>query len=193
MKGIEHKSDDDLLSLLQSNHSWAFEELYKRYWAKLYSSAYKRLKQKEASEEVVQDFFASIWLNRSKLVINTSFNIYAHISIKFLVFKVFRKEYVRKRHLYLNEQVLSNNPTEQSITIKELKQAVKDEVDALPEKCRNVYELSRDQFKNNKEIACILGISEKTVENHLTRALKSLRLSIKDVISIAIIVLANNF
>jgi RNA polymerase sigma-70 factor (ECF subfamily) len=59
--------------------------------------------------------------------------------------------------------------------LKDLTSVVENEISQLPDKCRSVYELSRNQHKTNKEIAQHLGISEKTVENHLTKALKRLR------------------
>lgn len=192
MKKSEQKSDEDLLLLLKHDHAGAFEQLYKRYWAKLYASAYKKLKSKETAEEVIQDFFASIWLNRYKLDVSSSFSVYAYVSIKFLVFKTFRKEYLRQQHSAIVTEQIVDNQIEELLYAKEIEKAIKEGVNSLPERCRNVYELSRDHFKNNKEIAGLLGISEKTVENHLTKALRSLRLNIKDVISITIIILINN-
>src|SRR5690606_26765510 len=74
-----------------------------------------------------------------------------------------------------------DNSTVEVIDWNELKQNVSSEVEKLPEKCRRVYELSRKEYRSNKEIAFSLGISEKTVENHLTRALRILRISLKQV------------
>lgn len=71
-----------------------------------------------------------------------------------------------------------DNSTEENFSYKELKERVDMEVNQLPTKCRFVFELSRNQYKTNKEIARLLGISEKTVENHLTKALRYLRVNI---------------
>ena len=74
--------------------------------------------------------------------------------------------------------------------LKDMMQSIESEVNQLPDKCRSVYELSRIENKTNKEIAQYLDISEKTVENHLTKALKRLRLNLGHyivLISIALI------
>ncbi|MDF2432645.1 MAG: hypothetical protein JWP44_2276 [Mucilaginibacter sp.] len=71
--------------------------------------------------------------------------------------------------------------------LKDLTSTIKTEVNQLPDKCRSVYELSRNEHKTNKEIANYLGISEKTVENHLTKALKRLRLGLSHYLMIVLV------
>jgi RNA polymerase sigma factor (sigma-70 family) len=71
-----------------------------------------------------------------------------------------------------------DSSTEDEIMLRDLKNTIALEVSQLPDKCRSVYELSRIEHKSNKEIASHLGISEKTVENHLTKALKRLKLGL---------------
>jgi RNA polymerase sigma-70 factor (ECF subfamily) len=75
-----------------------------------------------------------------------------------------------------------DNSTEENYYYKELLERVEVEVNHLPPKCRNVFELSRKQYKTNKEIAQLMGISEKTVENHLTKALRYLRVNLNSVL-----------
>jgi RNA polymerase sigma-70 factor (family 1) len=189
MKNLEKLSDENLVKLLTEGKVTAFDELYNRYWDKLYSSAAKRVNESEIAEEIVQDFFTSLWVNREKLTIRTSFSSYVYSSVKYLVFNHYQKESVRKSYQeqLLQKVAIYDNSTEDQITYKELNQIIDTEVKTLPAKCRSVFELSRKEYKNNKEIALILGISEKTVENHLTKALRNLRLSVKDVISLFII------
>lgn len=174
-------SDSNLLILLKQNDRLAFEELYERYWSRLYSSAYKRLSNREAAEEIVQDIFTSLWIKRAELVIHSSFENYLYTSAKYMVFAFFQKECNRKAYesyfTYVHNRV--DNSTLEVLDLNELKRNVSSEVEKLPEKCRKVYELSRKEFRTNKEIAFSLGISEKTVENHLTRALRTLRVNLK--------------
>ena len=189
MKNLEKHSDEDLVKLLTEGSVAAFDELYNRYWDKLYSAAFKRTSTSEIAEEIVQDLFTSLWVNRLKLSIRTSFSNYVYTSIKYLVFNHYQKESVRKSYQesVQHKLVIHDTSTEDQLTYKELNQIIDTEVKTLPAKCRSVFELSRKEYKNNKEIALILGISEKTVENHLTKALRNLRLSVKDVISLSII------
>jgi RNA polymerase sigma factor (sigma-70 family) len=78
-----------------------------------------------------------------------------------------------------------DNSTEENYYYKELLERVETEVNQLPPKCRNVFELSRKQYKTNKEIAQLMGISEKTVENHLTKALRYLRVNLNSLLLLA--------
>jgi RNA polymerase sigma-70 factor (family 1) len=189
---IRKFSDEDLIGLLKEGSVAAFEELYNRYWEKLYNSARKRLNESEIAEELVQDFFTSLWLNREKLVIHSSFNSYIHSSIRYLVYNHYQKETVRRVYQENTRRVLvlEDNSTQELLSLKELNKVLEEGVEKLPAKCRTVYELSRKEYKNNKEIASLLGISEKTVENHLTKALRNIRLSLKDVMSFITLVLS---
>lgn len=188
-------SDANLLTLLRHGDMVAFEELYERYWSKLYSAAYKRLSNREAAEEIVQDIFTSLWLKRSVLVINSSFENYLYSSVKYMVFASFQKANNRKAYedyvMHVNDAV--DNSTMEVIDWNELKRNVSSEVEKLPEKCRRVYELSRKEYRSNKEIAFSLGISEKTVENHLTRALRILRINLKQVGTLLLSFLLSSF
>jgi len=189
MSNLSDISDENLLLLLKGGEVEAFDELYHRYWSKLYVNAYKRLKDKETCEEIVQDFFTSLWLNREKCVIHTSFSSYVYTSVRYLVFNYYQKEYHRKAYQEKMQYILSeqDNSTENLINLNELNRVLEERVETLPAKCRSVYELSRKQFKNNREISQMLGISEKTVENHLTKALRNLRVSVKDLILLVFI------
>ncbi len=174
-------SDDKLLELLELNNIAAFEEIYNRYWLKLYGSAYSRLKEREAAQEIVQDFFISFWINRAQLKIHSSLQGYLFTAIKYSILNYKRAETVRTSYcelLLLANKTNFYNSTEEYLTWKELKENIDAGVNQLPPKCRSVFELSRNQYKTNKEIAKLLDISEKTVENHLTRALRYLRVNI---------------
>lgn len=188
-------SDPNLLTLLKQGDMLAFEELYERYWSKLYSAAYKRLSNREAAEEIVQDIFTSLWLKRTVLVINSSFENYLYTSVKYMVFASFQKESNRRAYesyaIHIKTDI--DNSTVEELDGNELKRNVSTEVAKLPEKCRKVYELSRKEHRSNKEIAFSLGISEKTVENHLTRALRTLRINLKQVGTLLLSALLSSF
>ncbi|WP_207426983.1 RNA polymerase sigma-70 factor [Pedobacter sp. SYSU D00535] len=189
MNDLKKLSDENLLEMLKEGHVSAFEELYNRYWSKLYASAYKRLKEKEVCEEIVQDFFTSLWLKRSTLVVHTGFSNYVYTAVRYLIFSHFHKEGIRKSYQDTLQVATTkhDNSTEETVAFNELNRLLRQGVEVLPEKCRAVYELSRKQNKNNKEISHLLGISEKTVENHMTKALRTLRLSVKDIMSVLLV------
>ncbi len=170
-------SEDELMGLLRQDRLNAFREIYARHWKKLYSDAYKRLKSKELAEEIVQEVFTNLWIKRGQLQINITIGGYLHTAITHRIIDQFRKETIRSKYQeafkILHSEV--DNSTENEIMLKELTSTIENEVSQLPDKCRSVYELSRKEHKSNKEIALQLSISEKTVENHLTNALKRLR------------------
>lgn len=189
----KNQSDENLIVAINCDDNIAFEELYNRYWAKLFSAAGKRTKSREQAEEIIQDFFAQLWINRRKLVLRTNFSVYAFTAIRYQVINLLHKETIRKNY---NAEVIYSvrdydNATEEAIYLHDLNSNIEKEISRLPEKCRIVYELSRNGLKNNKEIASQLNISEKTVENHLTKALKRLRLSLNQLFLILFIILSS--
>ncbi len=180
MGDVSTLSDDELLVLIKQDKLSAFKELYSRYWKKLYAEAYKRLSSKELAEEVVQELFTNLWMQRHVREIKSTVGGYLYNTVTNRVIDLYRKEVIRNRH---REAMIAVYPetdtaTEDTIMLRDLTYAIEAEVSLLPEKCRQVYELSRNEYKSNKEIALMLGISEKTVENHLTKALKRLRLGL---------------
>lgn len=172
--------DGELLGLVRNDSMEAFEELYNRYWKSLYSFAYKRVRSKEISEEIVQEFLANLWAGRKTLVIKTSFEGYIYTAVRNLVFNYIAKETRRKAYSHFVQlfKVDTDNSTEETINTRDLQQNIEKGLNDLPEKCRSVFELSRRENKSNKEIALELGISEKTVESHLTKAIKRLRVTL---------------
>lgn len=178
MPNLNHLSDEALVLLLKQEDVDAFEELYNRYWDKLYAAAYKRVRSKETSEELVQDFFTSLWLNRNTVQIHTSFAGYLFTSIRYLVLNHLQKELVRSTYKDAIKTDKVDNSTEETVMLNDLVLNLNKEVEQLPIKCKSVFELSRREYKTNKEIALELGISEKTVENQLTKALRRIRIGL---------------
>lgn len=170
-------SDQELVRLLRHGNRDAFVELYERYWFMLYGSGFKILNNKEAVKDIVQDVFVWIWENRSTLHI-TYVKAYLKAALRFKIANYIRSGTIRDHffdqftHLSLHKDAPSS---EEMIELKELRQVVHDSILQLPEKCREVYRLSREEGLNNRQIADRLGISIKTVENQMTIALKRLR------------------
>ncbi|WP_448702444.1 RNA polymerase sigma-70 factor [Mucilaginibacter sp. AW1-3] len=183
-------SEVELVELLREDELNAFKEIYKRYWKKLYGSAYKRLKNKELSEEIVQELFTTLWFKRQSIHINHGVSAYLYSSVMHHVIDHFRKESVREKYREAFKVIHNDldNSTEEAILLKDLTDTIELEINLLPDKCRSVYTLSRKEHKSNKEIALYLGISEKTVENHLTKALKRLQLGLGHYLTLALLI-----
>lgn len=179
MRDFAGFSDSELLAMLRQQDEHAFNELYLRYWEKLFNAAYKRLKSTEAAEEAVQDLFTDLWLRRERLDIRQELPVYLFSAIKYLVIKQMHKA-AKAAFVYGREEIFkeSDNSTEESLIANDLRSHLQSRVELLPVKCKEIYHLSRDEHQSNKDIARQLNISEKTVENQISKALKRLRASL---------------
>ena len=184
MDTCEQLADDELVALLQQGELSAFIKIYNRYWFKLYSSAYKRLKNNEASEEIVQDVFTNFWKNRNELKLQVGLSNYLFIATRNEVFNYYRKQLIRNKFALYSLRDDYDNSNEQIVLLRDLQHHIEQLVNRLPNKCQLIYRLSRVENRTNKEIAALLNISEKTVEGHLTKALKQLRLNLANLLAI---------
>jgi RNA polymerase sigma-70 factor (ECF subfamily) len=116
MKNFKVYSDEGLVKLLKQQELGAFEEIYMRYWKKLYSAAYKRVQSREVSEELVQDIFTALWMNRQTLAVE-NLSAYLYSAIKYKVINHLEKE--MSRRLYTQAQLRSlallDNTTEETV------------------------------------------------------------------------------
>lgn len=155
----------------------AFENVYRRYISLLCKIAIHDLNDNDEARSIVQSVFTSIWERRDSLKISGSIENYLVGAVKLAVINHKRKNAVRRERLadHLVDYCESSQCTEHQLAFGELKTEVGRLTDQLPCQCKKVYELSRVKGMNNKEIASALLISEKTVEAHLTKALRHLR------------------
>jgi len=183
MKDFGKLSDEELSILLFEGDATAFEEIFNRYWLKLYGAALKRVKSHEVAEEITQDLFTLLWAKRESVQIHKSLAAYLFTSVRYMVLNHIQKEIVRDNYKesFQAANVFCDNSTEETVSLNELIRNIDKEVKYLPSQCRSVFELSRKENKTNREIAEVLGISEKTVEGHLTKAIKQLRMGLTDI------------
>ena len=180
MNSFSEHSDEELIRLLNNDNREAFEELYHRHWFHLYQSAFYILQETAASKDVVQDIFIWLWENRHKLDIS-NVKGYLKAAVRFKVANYIRSGNIRES--FFNE-ISKLNPGETStsadhdVSLKELQNIIHKAILQLPDKCREVYLLSRNEGLTNRQIAERLGISIKTVEAQMSIALKRLRSTI---------------
>ena len=178
MNTYSNLSDNELLDLLKEDQQQALSALYYRYWDKLLSVAGNRLDHPEIAEECVQDVFFSLWQRRNDLKLKYSLATYLAVAVKYQVIKQLDKQYRlqdrKDKSLYPKEELYTPSADEYLLE-RELMERIEAAVNRLPEKCRIVFKLSREQGMTNKQIAADLDISEKTVEAHLSKAIKDLR------------------
>lgn len=168
------------IEALNKGDKGEFTSLYNHYWKQVYNFCRLYLTNKESIEEVVQEVFVKVWEIRDTIDDSNRFKGLLFIITRNLIFSKFRKD--------VNEdfyKLTVLNSVEQSYTIEEEAEAkdLKDYIDLLleelPSRRREVFRLSREEHKSHKEIAALLSISEKAVENHISKTLSYLRENIR--------------
>ena len=171
-------SDEELVDLLNRDSRGAFDEIYRRNWSAMYLAAFNMLQDHDACMDVIQDVFVWIWNKRGTLEI-LSLKSYLISAVKYKVTNVIRKLKLRQSFLdQIESEEPSFNNVSSALELKELKEVLLQFTAELPERCREVFELSRTEHLSNKEISQKMGISEKAVERQMTIALKRLKVSL---------------
>lgn len=172
------KEDVELMDRLRSGDENSLKLIYKKYWNQLFSSAYNILQDKQACEDIIQEIFINLWNKREIIEIRVSLKAYLFASARYEVYRQVRCGSVRE-DIFENIQERLQTPSEYgSLEHRELLSQINSIVDKLSFKCKEVYKLSREEQLSHKEIASQLDISTKTVENHLNKALRQLRISL---------------
>lgn len=171
----------------------AFEQIYQLYWSDLYNYAYNIVRDKVVCEEIIQETFFSLWNKRGSLQIAQSINAYLFTAVKFQTINYIRSEKVKRDYAASYTSFTKkafDNSNEEHIHLSDLKGMVEKEVSKLPDKCQQIFRLSRNEHQSIKNIADLMNISHKTVENQLSKALRQLRSSLGQFFSISILILA---
>jgi RNA polymerase sigma-70 factor (family 1) len=167
-------SEKLLLQQLKLSDEQALTLLYKAHWQPLFLSAYSVLKDKKACEDIVQEIFLQLWIRRQTLDVRESLSTYLSSAVRYQVFHYIRKASKKGVVQETEVSLLAVSPDEDLLR-KDLHGQVHRVVEDLPERCRLIYRLSREEQLSHKEIAHRLNISIKTVENQLTIALRRVR------------------
>ncbi len=191
-------NDAEIVAALQQSDERVFEQLFRFYYQRLCSYATGLLNDKDEAEETVQQVFVNVWEKRFSMEINVSLKSYLYRAVHNASINAISRQNVRTMYageqLHHAEQVYEH--TSQSVIKNELEKNIHKAINTLPEQCRMVFKLSRFEEMKYAEIAEHLGISIKTVENHMGKALKLLREQLKDYLAAIVILfpwLLNNF
>jgi RNA polymerase sigma-70 factor (ECF subfamily) len=174
-------NDDQLVELLKKDNKCAFEEIYNRYWYKLYGIAYHQTGTKEEAEELVHDLFESIWLKRHQSIIR-HLSAYLVVSIRHLTTNYIKSQINHRKfqEYFILHEIHETFSTEEIVDFKDLSFAIDEVMKKLPEKTCTIFKLSRFGNYSVKEISARLSLSEKTVEYHITKSLKLFKKHLKE-------------
>lgn len=186
---MEYKilSDELLVKLLRVGEQDAFEEIYRRYWQKLLRSAQFKLRSKETIEEILQDLFISLWEKREKVLIE-NLEAYLNTSLRYLIINQIKKQILQEKFVeYSLKKNELTDDVDESVAFNELSVAIEKAIEQLPEKTQQIFRLNRLEYKSVKEIAVLLETPERTVEYHITQALKALRIHLREFIALSVL------
>ena len=172
--------DSSTIRHLMAGNEAAFRLIYDLHSGRVYQLAFRFLKDASWSEEIVQDVFLKLWLNREGLDDQGNLWLYLYVITKRLCLNKLRE--IRKSPV-LFEQLMSGievagRPPEEQLMAAELEQQALRLIATLPKQQQRIYKLSREEGLSHHEIAEKLGLSPNTVKNHMVQALKTLKNSL---------------
>ncbi|MES2458756.1 MAG: RNA polymerase sigma-70 factor [Bacteroidota bacterium] len=182
-------SDYELIQLLKDDDKAAFTEIYSRYIEGLAGFANSHLYDLDDTRDILHDIFAKLWEDRHDLEISGNLKSYLFSATRYSVIDRIRRKVIRRDYaLKLSAlQTFDDYGADKILEAKELQKKILALLEGLPARTKQIYQLSRDEQLSSMEIAQKLDISEQTVKNQLTIALKHLRRSIMGVYIIALL------
>lgn len=180
MKHLAKLTDNSLVSRLQDSDQEVYRLLFERHYKNLVIKAYQILKDENLSKDAAQDVFVALWNARKNLNSDMNFSSYLGRAV---VNRSINQLKSRRHHATTDEaQINLLSTTERSpsqrLEDEELKTVLQQAINSMPDKCREIFMLCRMDQLSHKEIAQELGISTKTIENQMTKALKIIRAAI---------------
>ncbi len=176
MKQLTEQEVTQLLQQIEKGDESAFRMLFDTYYKYLTVIAYRYLNDGEKARDLAQDVFLDIWNRRAELQINYEIKAYLRRAVINKSLNYLKRE--KRIDFSENEKLPDSAIAPQAaleVEAADLKRIIQQCIDQLPARCRIIFCMSRFEEKSHKEIASHLGISTKTIENQITRALKSIR------------------
>ncbi|MGF7082804.1 RNA polymerase sigma factor [Mucilaginibacter sp. UYCu711] len=188
---MELYTDTELLELIVNDNYKAFTFLYDRYFSDIKRFVLRILKSPQLTEDVIQEVFIQVWLNRSKLSQVNSFKAYLFITARNRALdslKAALRSEVAMGEI-IHSFVAQRNGTDEEVLDKEYSLFLNRILASLPERTRQIFTLCREQGKSYKEVAGVLGISRNAVKNHMVLSMKILGSSVKKELGVSLTLL----
>ncbi len=182
-------SEQEIVGAIRVGDERIFEEIFRKYYQSLSNYANSILKEMDESEEIVQNLFLGIWEKRADLEITVSLKSYLYRAVHNHCLNRIKHLKVREEYQQYatNFYDVSHESVSNTVMKNELEQKIESAIEKLPEQCRIVFSMSRFEELKYHEIAEKLAISPKTVENHIGKALKLLRIELSEYLPLMII------
>lgn len=166
-----------LIERIKQSDEKAFSILFDKLWEPLYVYAYSLLDNSSFAKDIVQDVWIDFW-ERKLEIENDNIKAYLYKAIRYKVLSELRNSKIKESHLEVFKQLqdeVYSTPNEEDSSLENPSVIIEKTLSVLPDKCQQVFKLSRLNGLKNKEIAEELGISERTVETHISKAIKLLK------------------
>ena len=154
----------------------AFDDFYRHNWKALFHIAYSAVSSEEEAKDLVQNAFINFWNARDKLDSSKNIKAYLFTSLKNGIINFYKREIIRKNKIaHITTANQSYSPLDENYNAKELSREINKEIAHLPRKMQEIFILSRHQHLSVLEISQHLNITQRTVKNQLSNALRILR------------------
>jgi RNA polymerase sigma-70 factor, ECF subfamily len=172
-----------------------FKDVFRMYFQPLCHLSKHYLEDEDEARGVVQEAFVKLWEIRSNLHLDSNLGNFLFTLVKNSCLNILKRrqiilkhhEIIRAKELHYQYESLKRIGDDY-LEFNELKEKIDQAIKNLPEHCRIVFEMSRNEVLKNREIAKKLGVTQKTVEAHLTKALKILRKDLKDYLPVIAVI-----
>ncbi|MES2458233.1 MAG: RNA polymerase sigma-70 factor [Bacteroidota bacterium] len=187
---MQQSSDEELLQLCSNDDLCAYNELFDRYYPKLYRLASRYVKDIMTAEELSMDLLYSLWQKRRKLVINNGFSAYIFRSMRNLVVDHLRKNIpvTTSIDLVSENDHLTGSYADDDLLAREVQSVYQRKLNELSPQRRKVFQLSREENMTYPEIAREMNLSVNTVENYMVAALATLRKGMSEYTTTALLI-----
>jgi RNA polymerase sigma-70 factor (ECF subfamily) len=165
-----------------------YEVIFRSYYERLCHYANMWLKDMDASEEVVQNTFVKLWEKRDSIQVESSIKSYLYRAVYNASINEIKHQKVKDNYANMHYNQEPSSELHSQSELKELETRIDKALKSLPEQCRLIFQMSRYQELKYREIADILNISIKTVENQMGKALRMMRMNLSDYLAITIII-----
>jgi RNA polymerase sigma factor (sigma-70 family) len=174
---MQQFSDSHILATAQTNKTKALELAFDTYWELLFRHAYRKLQSEDLAKDLVQEVFIVMWENLDKIMVQDQLLPYLYAVLRNRVLIQYKKDGVRLRYAVEHpQQEVSLEPSSHQLLLnKELQAIINDEVNKMPERMREIYNLKKEANYSIREIAEKLELSEQTVKNQLQNASNRLK------------------
>ena len=167
------------------NNRKIYEQFFKENYSPLCRFAFTFLKDADDAEEIVQNSFVKLWKNKEQIEITTSLKSYLYTAVRNSCINELKHIDIKETYKQHNKIELNQSASlENEIEANELQEIINIAIKKMPEQRRKIFSMSRFEGLKYKEIAKKLGISPKTVENHMGMAIKFLKEELKDYLHI---------